>query len=204
MTQTTIFSIGHSNHSIDKFLSLLKNYKIDVVVDVRSAPFSRMFLQFNQDFLKKSLSDNAIGYLFLGDQIGGRSNDPEDYLDGQVMYKSLARREAFKSGISRLREGAVKYKIAIMCSEKEPLDCHRTLLVSEALAASGVVVHHIHANGSVETHGDALVRLLALHNLSSPDLFTDDTDRVQEALTLQEKKVAYQIPKPSEPREEFE
>ena len=204
MTQTTIFSIGHSNHSIDKFLSLLKNYKIDVVVDVRSAPFSRMFLQFNQDFLKKSLSDNAIGYLFLGDQIGGRSNDPEDYLDGQVMYKSLARREAFKSGISRLREGAVKYKIAMMCSEKEPLDCHRTLLVSEALAASGVVVHHIHANGSVETHGDALVRLLALHNLSSPDLFTDDTDRVQEALTLQEKKVAYQIPKPSEPREEFE
>ena len=204
MTQTTIFSIGHSNHSIDKFLSLLKNYKIDVVVDVRSAPFSRMFLQFNQDFLKKSLSDNAIGYLFLGDQIGGRSNDPEDYLDGQVMYKSLARREAFKSGISRLREGAVKYKIAIMCSEKEPLDCHRTLLVSEALAASGVVVHHIHANGSVETHGDALVRLLALHNLSSPDLFTDDTDRVQEAITLQEKKIAYQIPKSNESREEFE
>lgn len=204
MTQTTIFSIGHSNHSIDKFLSLLKNYKIDMVVDVRSAPFSRMFPQFNQEPLKKSLSDNAIGYLFLGDQIGGRSNDPEDYLDGQVMYKSLARREAFKSGISRLREGAVKYKIAIMCSEKEPLECHRTLLVSEALAASGVVVHHIHANGTVETHGDALVRLLALHNLSSPDLFTDDTDRVQEALTLQEKKVAYQIPKPTEPREEFE
>jgi uncharacterized protein (DUF488 family) len=204
MTQTTIFSIGHSNHSIDKFLSLLKNYKIDMVVDVRSAPFSRMFPQFNQEPLKKSLSDNAIGYLFLGDQIGGRSNDPEDYLDGQVMYKSLARREAFKSGISRLREGAVKYKIAIMCSEKEPLECHRTLLVSEALAASGVVVHHIHANGTVETHGDALVRLLALHNLSSPDLFTDDTDRVQEALTLQEKKVAYQIPKPTEPREGFE
>ena len=204
MTQTTIFSIGHSNHSIDKFLSLLKNYKIDMVVDVRSAPFSRMFPQFNQEPLKKSLSDNAIGYLFLGDQIGGRSNDPEDYLDGQVMYKSLARREAFNSGISRLREGAVKYKIAIMCSEKEPLECHRTLLVSEALAASGVVVHHIHANGTVETHGEALVRLLAVHKLSSPDLFTDDTDRVQEALTLQEKKVAYQIPKPTEPREGFE
>lgn len=204
MTQTTIFSIGHSNHSIDKFLSLLKIYKIDVVVDVRSAPFSRMFPQFNQEPFKKSLSDHEIGYLYLGDQIGGRSNDPKDYVDGQVMYKSLARKEAFNSGISRLREGSVKYQIAIMCSEKEPLDCHRTLLVSEALVNKGVAVHHIHANGSVETHGDALVRLLALHNLSSPDLFTDDTDRVQEALTLQEKKVAYQIPKPTEPREEFE
>ena len=204
MTQTTIFSIGHSNHSIDKFLSLLKDSKINMVVDVRSAPFSRMFPQFNQEPLKKSLSDNAIGYSFLGDQIGGRSNDPDDYLDGQVMYKSLARKEAFNSGISRLREGSVKYQIAIMCSEKEPLDCHRTLLVSEALAESGVVVHHIHADGKVETHGGALVRLLALHNLSSPDLFSDDTDRVQEALTLQEKKIAYKIPKPTEPREEFE
>ena len=204
MTQATIFSIGHSNHPIDKFLSLLKDSEINMVVDVRSAPFSRVFPQFNQEVLKKSLSDNAIGYLFLGDQIGGRSNDPEDYLDGQVMYKSLAKKEAFNSGITRLIEGSVKYQIAIMCSEKEPLDCHRTLLVSEALAASGVVVHHIHADGTVETHEGALVRLLALHNLSSPDLFSDDTDRVQEALTLQEKKIAYQIPKPTESREEFE
>jgi uncharacterized protein (DUF488 family) len=204
MTETTIFSIGHSNHSIDKFLSLLNDFEINMVVDVRSAPFSRMFPQFNQEAFKKSLSDNTIGYHYLGDQIGGRSNDPDDYLDGQVLYKSLARKEAFKLGINRLKEGSVKYQIAIMCSEKEPLDCHRTLLVSEALARSGVVVRHIHADGTIETHGEALVRLLALHNLSSPDLFSNDTDRVQEALTLQEKKIAYQIPKPSEAREEFE
>ena len=204
MTETTIFSIGHSNHSIDKFLSLLNDFEINMVVDVRSAPFSRMFPQFNQEAFKKSLSDNTIGYLFLGDQIGGRSNDPVDYLDGQVLYKSLARKEAFKLGINRLKEGSVKYQIAITCSEKEPLDCHRFLLVSEVLARSGVVVRHIHADGTIETHGEALVRLLALHNLSSPDLFSNDTDRVQEALTLQEKKIAYQIPKPSESREEFE
>ena len=204
MIQPTIFSIGHSNHSIEKFLSLLKDSKINMVVDVRSAPFSRMFPQFNQEPLKKSLSDHEIGYLYLGDQIGGRSNDPEDYLDGQVMYKSLAKKGAFNSGISRLREGSVKYQIAIMCSEKEPLDCHRTLLVSEALVNNGVLVCHIHADGEVETHGDALVRLLALHNLSSPNLFFDETERVQEALTLQEKKVAYQIPKTTDAREEFE
>lgn len=204
MTHAQIFSIGHSNHSIDKFLSLLENSEINMVVDVRSAPFSRMFPQFNQETLKNALSDASIGYLFLGDQIGGRSNDPDDYLDGQVLYKALANKEAFKTGIERLKEGSAKYRIALMCSEKEPLECHRTLLVSQALASSEIVVGHIHADGTVEVHADALVRLLSLHNLSSPDLFSDDTGRVQEALTLQEKKIAYQIPKPTESREEFE
>ena len=204
MTEAQIFSIGHSNHSIDKFLSLLESSKINMVVDVRSAPFSRMFPQFNQDTLKKSLGENLIGYLFLGDQIGGRSNDPEDYLDGQVLYKALAQKEGFKTGIERLKEGSAKYRIALMCSEKEPLDCHRTLLVSQALASRDIPVGHIHADGTVEAHKDALARLLTLHNLSSPDLFSDDKDRVQEALTLQEKKIAYQLPKPSESKEEFE
>ena len=204
MTEAQIFSIGHSNHSLDKFLSLLESSKINMVVDVRSAPFSRMFPQFNQDTLKKSLGENSIGYLFLGDQIGGRSNDPEDYLDGQVLYKALAQKEGFKTGIERLKEGSAKYRIALMCSEKEPLDCHRTLLVSQVLASRDIPVSHIHADGTVEAHKDALARLLTLHNLSSPDLFSDDKDRVQEALTLQEKKIAYQLPKPSESKEEFE
>ena len=204
MTEAQIFSIGHSNHAIDKFLSLLESSKINMVVDVRSAPFSRMFPQFNQEILKKSLGEHSIGYLFLGDQIGGRSNDPEDFLDGQVLYKALAQKEGFKTGIERLKEGSAKYRIALMCSEKEPLDCHRTLLVSQALASRDIPVGHIHADGTVEAHKDALARLLTLHNLSSPDLFSDDKDRVQEALTLQEKKIAYQLPKPSESKEEFE
>lgn len=204
MTEAQIFSIGHSNHSMDKFLCLLENSKINMVVDVRSAPFSRMFPQFNQDTLKKYLGENSIGYLFLGDQIGGRSNDPEDYLDGQVLYKALAQKEGFKTGIERLKDGSAKYRIALMCSEKEPLDCHRTLLVSQALASRDIPVGHIHADGTVEAHKDALARLLTLHNLSSPDLFSDDKERVQEALTLQEKKIAYQLPKPSESKEEFE
>ena len=204
MTHTTILTIGHSNHSIEKFISLLKGSEVNMVVDVRSAPFSRMFPQFNQEALRKSLNSNGIGYLFLGDQIGGRSNDPDDYLDGQVIYKSLASKEAFKAGIKRLREGSLKYQIAIMCSEKEPLDCHRTLLVSEALVANGAVVSHIHADGNRESHGDVLARLLALHKLSSPDLFSNDADRVQEALILQEKKIAYQMPKSGDSREDFE
>lgn len=204
MTQRQIFSIGHSNHLIENFISLLKDSDINMIVDVRSAPFSRMFPQFNQPALKESLGEDAIGYLHLGNHLGGRSNDPNDYQDGQVVYELLASKEAFKIGIERLKGGSARYQIALMCSEKEPLDCHRTLLVSEALVSSGIPVSHIHANGSVETHGDALRRLLDLHDLLSPDLFSDETKRLQDALKLQEKKIAYQIPKPSESREEFE
>lgn len=204
MTKATIFTIGHSNHSIERFLGLLGDVEINMVVDVRSAPFSRMFPHFNQDSLKKSLAEKSIGYLFLGESIGGRSNDPEDYVDGQVVYGLLAKKDSFKSGMIRLKDGASKYRIAIMCSEKEPLDCHRTLLISEGLVKMGIEVGHIHADGSIESHHDALERLLGLHNLSSPDLFSDYTARLEEALTLQEKKIAFQFPRASDAREEFE
>jgi len=204
MTRATIFTIGHSNHPIERFLGLLNDAEIDMVVDVRSAPFSRMFPHFNQDSLKKSLGEKSIGYLFLGESIGGRSNDPEDYVDGRVIYALLAKKDSFKSGMIRLKDGASKYRIAIMCSEKEPLDCHRTLLVSEGLTQMGIEVGHIHADGSIESHQDALMRLLRLHNLSAPDLFSDDSARLEEALTLQEKKIAFQFSKANETREEFE
>jgi uncharacterized protein (DUF488 family) len=204
MTKVTIFTIGHSNHSIERFLGLLKDAEINMVVDVRSAPFSRMFPHFNQDSLKKSLGENSIGYLFLGDLIGGRSNDPEDYVEGQVSYRLLAKKDSFKLGMIRLKEGVSKYIIAIMCSEKEPLECHRTLLVSERLTEMGIEVGHIHADGSTESHQDALTRLLGLHNLSAPDLFSDDSARLEEALTLQEKKIAFQFSTANGTREEFE
>jgi uncharacterized protein (DUF488 family) len=202
MTQSTIFTIGHSNHSIERFLELLKASGIDMVVDVRSAPFSRMFPHFNQESLKHSLRENEIGYLFLGDHIGGRSNDPEDYVDGQVIYELLANKEVFKKGINRLKEGSLKYKIALVCSEKEPLDCHRTLLVSFALAEIGIEIGHIHSDGKIESHREALSRLLEMHKLASPDLFSDDSSRLQEALTLQEKKIAFKISTPNDSGEE--
>ena len=204
MTQAMVFTIGHSNHSIEKFLTLLQGSEINMVVDVRTAPFSKMFPQFNQEALKNSLSDIAIGYLFLGDHIGGRSDDPEDFVDGQVVYNLLATKELFKTGINRLMKGAAEYQIAVMCSEKEPLDCHRTLLVSETLAIEGVGVRHIHADGTIETHENALARLLTLHKLDSPDLFSDDSGRLKEALTLQEKKIAFQLSKSVDYRGEFE
>ncbi len=191
MSTSKIYTIGHSNHEIETFINLLKTAKIDMIVDVRSAPFSKMYPHFNRDTLESVLKDNKIGYLFLGDLIGGRSRNRSDYENGQVVYSRLASKDDYQATIKRVLDGSAKFQIALMCSEKEPLDCHRTLLVSQSLSDLGVEVAHIHADGKIESQSDVLNRLLRNYNLDAPDLFGVETDRLQEALLKQEKKIAY-------------
>ena len=191
MNTAKIYTIGHSNHEIETFINLLKTTKIDMIVDVRSAPFSKMYPHFNRDTLESVLKDNKIGYLFLGDLIGGRSRNRSDYENGQVVYSRLASKDDYQATIKRVLDGSAKFQIALMCSEKEPLDCHRTLLVSQSLNDLGVEVDHIHADGKIESQSDVLNRLLRNYNLDAPDLFGVETDRLQEALLKQEKKIAY-------------
>jgi len=191
MSTIKIFTIGHSNHEIQTFINLLGMSKINMIVDVRSAPFSKMYPHFNRDTLEMALKDNKIGYLFLGDQIGGRSRNRSDYENGQVVYSRLSAKDDYQATIKRVMDGSAKYQIALMCSEKEPLDCHRTLLVSQSLSDKGVEIVHIHADGKIESQTDVLNRLLRNHNLDAPDLFGAETDRLQEALLKQEKKIAY-------------
>jgi uncharacterized protein (DUF488 family) len=191
MSTPKIYTIGHSNHEIETFINLLKTAKIDMIVDVRSAPFSKMYPHFNRDTLESVLKDNKIGYLFLGDLIGGRSRNRSDYENGQVVYSRLASKDDYQATIKRVLDGSAKFQIALMCSEKEPLDCHRTLLVSQSLSDRGVEVAHIHADGKIESQSDVLNRLLRNYNLDAPDLFGVETDRLQEALLKQEKKIAY-------------
>ena len=191
MSTAKIYTIGHSNHEIETFINLLKTPKIDMIVDVRSAPFSKMYPHFNRDTLESVLKDNKIGYLFLGDLIGGRSRNRSDYENGQVVYSRLASKNDYQATIKRVLDGSAKFQIALMCSEKEPLDCHRTLLVSQSLSDLDVEVAHIHADGKIESQSDVLNRLLRNYNLDAPDLFGVETDRLQEALLKQEKKIAY-------------
>ena len=191
MSTAKIYTIGHSNHEIENFINLLKVARIDMIVDVRSAPFSKMYPHFNRDTLESFLKDNKIGYLFLGDLIGGRSRNRSDYENGQVVYARLASKDDYQATIKRVLDGSARFQIALMCSEKEPLDCHRTLLVSQSLSDLGVEVAHIHADGKIESQSDVLNRLLRNYNLDAPDLFGAETDRLQEALLKQEKKIAY-------------
>jgi len=186
-----MFTIGHSTQSIEAFLALLKQHGVTAVADVRSDPFSRYNPQFNRQALERSLGLSGIHYVFLGRELGARSQDPSCYIDGQVQFACLASTALFESGIERVMRGAEQYVIALMCAEKEPLECHRTLLVAQALVERGVDVAHILADGTVETHGHALERLLELTGLSQQDLFHSHEDLIAEALARQEKKVAY-------------
>ncbi len=190
-TAHAVFTIGHSTHSADVFISLLRVHGVEAVADVRSSPFSRFNPQFNRQSLETSLKQNSIHYVFLGRELGARSDDPSCYEDGRVQYARLAQTPAFQNALDRVIDGAARYRIALMCAEKEPLECHRTLLVAKALRARSVEVLHIHADGRLETHQAAMDRLLELTGVSKEDLFRSREQLVSEALIRQEQNVAY-------------
>lgn len=186
-----VFTIGHSTHSFEVFLALLRQHGIEALADVRSSPFSRFNPQFNREPLEQCLKASGIRYVFLGKELGARSDDRSCYDQGRVQYSLLARTACFRSGIDRLLQGAAKYRVAIMCAEKEPLECHRTLLVGKALAARGQTVLHIHADGHIETHDAAMERLLRMAGVPNEDMFLSRDELLAKALSHQEGKIAY-------------
>jgi uncharacterized protein (DUF488 family) len=186
-----VFTIGHSTHSAEAFVALLRQHNIEAVADVRSAPFSRFNPQFNQEILERFLKENGIHYAFLGRELGARTDDCSCYEEGRVQYARLAGTPLFRRGLGRVQQGAGRYRIALMCSEKEPLECHRTLLVANELAARGQPVQHIHADGSLESHEAAMERLLDLTGVPKEDLFCSYQELVAQAVAKQERHVAY-------------
>lgn len=186
-----LLTVGHSTHSIERFIELLQQNGVTAVADVRSVPASRFTPQFNREPLRGSLERVGVRYVFLGKELGARSSDPSCYIDGKVQYRRLAQTPAFASGIDRLIDGASRGRLAIMCTEQEPLDCHRTVLVSRVLTERGVEVSHIHGDGSIETHDDAMVRLRTKHHLAEPSLFDTEEELLGRALDLQESEIAY-------------
>jgi len=189
--QTPIMTIGHSTHSAEAFLALLRQHRVDAVGDVRSSPFSRFNPQFNREVLERHLRENEIRYIFLGRELGARSEDPACYVEGRVQYARLAQTELFQSGLDRVMKGAARFRIALMCAEKEPLECHRTLLVARALVTRGQPVLHLHADGRLETHAAAMERLLDLTGVPKEDLFRSRDELLNEALQRQERQIAY-------------
>ncbi|MBI4763058.1 MAG: DUF488 domain-containing protein [Deltaproteobacteria bacterium] len=186
-----VLTIGHSTHSQKAFVALLRRHNVTAVADVRSSPYSRFNPQFNKDVIECDLKEQNIKYVFLGRELGGRSDNPSCYENGRIKYTRLAQTELFKSGIERLIIGANDYRIALMCAEKEPLDCHRTLLVARVLVERGVVINHILPNGSLESHQSTMERLLDVVGLPHEDLFRSKDELVKEALALREKQVTY-------------
>lgn len=186
-----IYTIGHSIHSIEVFVGLLKSAGITAVADVRSAPYSRFQPQFNRELLEKSLLEAKIQYVFLGNELGGRSPNEGDFENGRVVYARLRQRPVFDQGLDRIIIGSQKYTLALMCTEKEPLDCHRTLLVAQALSEQGLQISHIHSDSTIESHEAAIQRLLRIHKLEDADLFRSHEELVSEAILQQEHKIAF-------------
>lgn len=187
----TLYTIGHSNHDTETFLALLRRHGISAVADVRSHPYSRFVPHYAYKALKRWLPEAGIEYVFLGRELGARSDNPACYRHGQVQFDRLAKEPLFAEGIRRVLEGAGQYRIALTCAEKEPLECHRTLLVARRLFESGMAVSHIHADGSLESHQALEARLLALCGLPEGDMFNGREDLVGEAYALQGARIAY-------------
>jgi uncharacterized protein (DUF488 family) len=186
-----LLTIGHSTHELEYLLGLLKDQNVTAIADVRSVPASRFTPQFNQQAFRRALNNVDVKYVFLGKQLGARSDDPTCYTNGKVKYERLAKTAAFAEGIQRLREGIEQERIALLCAEQEPLDCHRTVLVSRVLVDLGVSVTHIHGDGRLERHSEAMRRLMAGFGLDQADLFHTPEELLDEALSRQEQKIAY-------------
>ena len=150
-----VFTIGHSNHPIETVLDLLRQSAIEVVVDVRSSPYVQYATHFNREEFQRSLVSEHFKYLFLGDLIGGKPKAKGYYDDeGHVLYNYLAESEKFRQGIDRLMKGIEACRVAILCSEEDPTDCHRRLLIGRVLREKGTQVLHIRGDGRVQTEDE--------------------------------------------------
>jgi uncharacterized protein (DUF488 family) len=192
-----VLTVGHSTLSYEEFLNLLRRVNVTAIADVRSAPYSRHFPQFNRETLSGELRADGIAYVFLGKELGGRPSARQFYCDGIADYERMARTVDFESGLDRVLMGAKKYRIALMCSERDPLDCHRCLLVGRALARRGQRVRHILGDGKLLGHAEIEAKLLALSGRDAEDFFAPLADRLAAAYREQARKVAFAEPQVS-------
>ncbi len=186
-----VFTIGHSNLEIGKFVAMLKQHGIQAIADVRSSPYSQYNPQFNRELLQKSLQEHGISYVFLGQELGARRSERECYLEGRADYGLISQTPAFRRGLERVTQGAVKMRVALMCAEKDPIDCHRCILVAPHLRQQGLQVLHILSDGSLEDHEQTEKRLLQVFALENKELFRSQDEIVAEAYKKQGEKVAY-------------
>ncbi len=169
MAELVLFTIGHSNHSLEHFMDLIHQHHIEVVCDVRSMPYSRYTPHFNGKNLEHSLEDADYGYVFLGKELGARSENSACYVEGKARYKLIAQDDLFQAGIARLSQGIRKYRVALMCAEKDPMTCHRAVLVGREMRRITGNIQHILADGSLESNESMETRMMDTLKIA-PDL----------------------------------
>ena len=186
-----VFTLGHSNHPIEKFVALLGAHGVRLVADVRSQPYSRFQPQFRREPLRAALAAAGIDYSFTGRELGARAEDPACYVDGKVDYDLLAATSEFAAGLERVATAASERPTALLCAERDPLTCHRTILVCRHLAERDIGARHILRDGNVEEGADAIARLIAEEELDDGDLFRNRAATIAEAYRRRGRKIAY-------------
>lgn len=186
-----IHTIGYATHTVESFIAALEKFNITAIADVRSQPYSKFKPKFNRESLKKALINKRIEYVFLGDNIGARIKAPECYKNGQVDYELISKHPLFQEGIDRLLKGMETFSIALMCAEKDPINCHRTILICKILKKYQIQINHIIDANTIENHSETEFRLLKLFHLENSDLFMSEAQKLAEAYSRQEEKIAY-------------
>jgi uncharacterized protein (DUF488 family) len=170
---------------------LLRQHEITAVADVRSQPYSRYNPQFNREPLDETLMHAGIKYVYLGLELGARSDDPSCYENGRALYSRIAQTTQFQKGIQRLLNGATHFRVAMMCAEKEPLSCHRGVLISRYLHERGVAVRHILEDGTLENHADSVKRLMSMLKMQETHLFKSFDELTELAYEMQAERIQF-------------
>lgn len=185
-----LYTIGHSTHSIERFISLLSQHSIECLCDVRSNPYSKYNPQFNRDSLRKELEKRNLEYVFLGNELGARTTNPSCYVNGGVQFKLLKEAPEFKDGIEQLLRKTEINRVTLMCAEKDPIVCHRMILVCRNIKTK-VAIQHILENGSLESNEESEIRLMKHLRIGTEDLFHSYEELVDMAYDRQGEKIAY-------------
>jgi len=189
-----LYTVGHSAHTSDRFMDLVRAQDVSAICDVRTRPYSRRSPHFNREPLRAELERHGIAYVFLGDELGGRSSDPACYENGRVDYRRVAATPAFRQCLQRLLKGIEQFNVALLCAEKDPLDCHRTLLVCRHMRSPDLSIRHILDDGSVESHESAECRLMEMVGFPQQDLFSNRNELLERAYDQHGLEIAYSIP----------
>jgi uncharacterized protein (DUF488 family) len=176
MNETTIYSIGHGNKNIEDFIKELKTFEVQFLLDIRTKPFSKWNPQFNQNALKFKLEENGIKYVFVGDTLGGLPEDRSCYdFNGKVVYDFIKDKDFFKEGLERLTTANEKQiKLAIMCSESKPEECHRSKLIGQELLKKKISLKHIVSEKLVKSQEMVMSELTK--GKGTVDLFGNEID----------------------------
>jgi uncharacterized protein (DUF488 family) len=188
-TELDLLTIGHSNLPAEGFMTLIQDAGVTAIADVRSVPFSRRYPWFSGPALAACLQGADIAYLPFGDALGGRPRDPALYCEGVADYERMATTPPFRAGLDRITAAMGRFRVCLMCAEREPLDCHRCLLVARALEERGLRLGHILVDGTIEPHAATEERLLGRSG-GADDLFSGRAVRLAQAYRARAHKVA--------------